>query len=322
MAKKLGLERINGKFRGKNILSLDQFSQKDLQIVFTKTRKLKENNPRKGLNLLKGNIVTLLFFEPSTRTFSSFAVAAKRLGAQTLELTDPMKVSSFVKGESMSDAIKVLNAYSDLLIIRHPVRGSLQIAADVSEVPVINAGDGIGEHPTQALLDLFTIHEKFGRLNNLAGLMAGDMLNGRTVHSLIRGLAKFPNNKIYLLSPRKLRLSKKDFENFQKQGIELAEIYKDSDIPKNLDFWYWTRVQKERFRSLKDYNWVKNKFVLSNKLIDRFAGKKTIFLHPLPRVGEILEEVDEDKRAVYLTDEIKNGMFVRMALLSLVLERK
>ena len=322
MAKKLGLERINGKFRGKNILSLDQFSQKDLQIVFTKTRKLKENNPRKGLNLLKGNIVTLLFFEPSTRTFSSFAVAAKRLGAQTLELTDPMKVSSFVKGESMSDAIKVLNAYSDLLIIRHPVRGSLQIAADVSEVPVINAGDGIGEHPTQALLDLFTIHEKFGRLNNLAGLMAGDMLNGRTVHSLIRGLAKFPNNKIYLLSPRKLRLSKKDFENFQKQGIELAEIYKDSDIPKNLDFWYWTRVQKERFRSLKDYNRVKNKFILNKKLIDKYAGKKTIFMHPLPRVGEILEEVDEDERAVNLSSEIKNGMFVRKALLSLGLERK
>lgn len=321
MANSIGTFLISQSYKGKDVISLDQFAQKDLQILFQKARRLKTNTNRAG-NLLKGNIVTLLFFEPSTRTFSSFSVAAKRLGAQTLELTDPMKVSSFVKGETLDDAIKTLNAYSDLLIIRHPLKGSLEKVALASDVPVISAGDGVGEHPTQALLDLFTIQEKAGRLENLVGLMTGDMLNGRTVHSLIRGLSKFKGNSIYLLSPRELRLDKKDFEDFAKRGIKITEIFDEKDIPRNADFWYWTRVQKERFKNLKGYNRIKNKFVLKKQIIDKHAGKKTIFMHPLPRVGEILEEVDSDPRALYLKDQLKNGLYVRMALLSLILGDK
>lgn len=321
MANSIGTFLISQSYKGKDVITLDQFAQKDLQILFQKARKLKINIKRAG-SLLKGNIVTLLFFEPSTRTFSSFSVAAKRLGAQTLELTDPMKVSSFVKGETLDDAIKTLNAYSDLLIIRHPIKGTLEKAALASDVPVINAGDGVGEHPTQALLDLFTIQEKAGRLENLVGLMAGDMLNGRTVHSLIRGLSKYKGNDIYLLSPKELRLDKKDLQSFAKKGIKITEIFDEKNIPKNADFWYWTRVQKERFKSLKGYNRVKNKFILKKQIIDKYAGEKTIFMHPLPRVGEILEEVDRDPRALYLKDQLKNGLYIRMALLSLVLGDK
>lgn len=321
MRKRVGFA-IEGDFRGKDILSLDQFTQKDLRILFKQARKLKNAINRKGaLNLLKGNIVTLLFFEPSTRTFSSFSAAVKRLDGQTLEFQDPLNSSSAVKGESFSDMIKTLSIYSDCLVIRHPIKGSLQTAADSSSKPVINAGDGVGEHPTQALLDLFTIQEKVGRLHSLTGLIAGDMLNGRTVHSLIRGLSKFANNKIFLLSPKELRLSAEEFAEFKKTETKLIEIFSEKDIPENADFWYWTRVQKERFNSLKEYNRVKNKFILNKKLIDKFAGKKTIFLHPLPRVVEISEEVDDDKRCLYLSDQIKNGMFVRMALLSLVLKK-
>ncbi|KKR76839.1 MAG: Aspartate carbamoyltransferase [Candidatus Levybacteria bacterium GW2011_GWA2_40_8] len=320
MAKKTGLDDLRGKFRGKDIISLDQFSTKDLQILFTKTRKLKNIILRSGsLDLLKGNIVTLLFFEPSTRTFSSFSASIKRLGGSTIEISDPMHTSSVVKGESLSDMIKTLSSYSDCLIIRHPIKGSLQIAAQASDKPVINAGDGVGEHPTQALLDLFTIQENIGRLNNLVGLIAGDMLNGRTVHSLIRGLSKFNNNKIFLLSPKELKLHRDEFDLLTKQGIKLIEINSTKDVPKNADFWYWTRVQKERFSNLRSYNRVKNKFILKPPLIKKFAGKNTIFMHPLPRVSEISVEVDEDPRALYLSEQLKNGMFVRMALLSLVL---
>ena len=319
MAKDLSLKHIGGKFKGKDILSLDQFSQKDLLTLFKHTRKLKKITPWSG-NLLKGNIVTLLFFEPSTRTFSSFSASVKRLGGNTLEIHDP-SVTSVSKGESFEDTIKVLQTYSDCLVIRHPVVGSALKAALASNIPVINAGDGIGEHPTQALLDLFTIYENFGRLDGLTGLLAGDMLNGRTVHSLIRGLSKFKNNTAYLLSPKELRLSRPDFKIFSKSGIKLIEIISEREIPKNANFWYWTRVQKERFKSLNSYNRVKNKFVLNKKIIDRFAGKNTIFMHPLPRVGEIEGEEDGDTRALYLSDQVRNGLYVRMAILALVLGR-
>jgi aspartate carbamoyltransferase catalytic subunit len=166
---------------------------------------------------------------------------------------------------------------------------------------------------------MFTIFEHSKKLENLTGVMAGDMLNGRTVHSLIRGFSKYKNNTLYLLSPKELKLSKQDMANFKKANIKLIEIDSEKDMPKNADFWYWTRVQKERFKNLKEYERVKNRFILNKKLIDERAGKNTIFMHPLPRIGEITPEVDLDPRAQYLRSEVRNGMYIRMALLSLIL---
>lgn len=319
MATKPGLEKISGKFKGKDILSIDQFSSSDFSLLFKKVKKMKDiARNAKSSKILAGNMVTLIFFEPSSRTFSSFSAAIKQLGGSTVEITDT-KNSSISKGETLEDTIRVFEAYSDAIIIRHKEPGTAQKAADAAKIPVINAGDGIGEHPTQALLDLYTIFENKKKLNGLTGIMAGDMLNGRTVHSLIRGLSKYKNNKLYLLSPKSLKLDARDLKTFKNAGIQIFEITDYKDIPKNADFWYWTRVQKERFKSLKEYERVKNKFILDNKLIKERAGKDTIFMHPLPRVGEILPEVDSSPRALYLRSEIRNGMYVRMALVSLVL---
>ena len=328
----MGLTPINGKFKGKDILSLDQFSPKDISILFKKTKIMKDiGKNAKPSTLLSGNIVTLIFYEPSSRTFNSFSAAVKQLGGQTLEVLDPQHFSSVSKGETLEDTMKVFEAYCDAIVIRHPTAGTAEKAAEAAEnVAVINAGDGIGEHPTQALLDLYTIFEHSKRLNKLVGVMAGDMLNGRTVHSLIRGLSKYQNNRLYLLSPKELRLNPSDRKLFEKSAshsashpggvkLKIYEIDSEKDIPRNADFWYWTRVQKERFKSEKEYLKVKNKFILNNKLIKEKAGKNTIFMHPLPRVGEILSEVDQNKNAVYLRSEIRNGMYIRMALVALVL---
>lgn len=310
--------KIDGKFKGKDILSLTQFSTQDLQQLFRLTKKIKSSHNYPPS--LRGKLITLLFYEPSSRTFGSFAAAVKRLGGNTIDILDPKTFSSVSKGETLEDTIKVFQSYSDAIVIRHPEIGAAQKAANAADISVINAGDGAGEHPTQALLDIFTIYENCKKLDNLTGVIAGDILNGRTVHSLIKGLAKFRKNTIYLLSPKSLKLTRQEHQEFS-QNIKLIEIEKEQDLPKNADFWYWTRVQKERFQSLDDYDKVKHQFIVTKKLMGEYAGNKTILMHPLPRVGEILEEVDDDPRSLYLKTQVKNGMFVRMALLSLVLGR-
>lgn len=316
------LTKISGNFKGKDIISLDQFSPKDLKIVFSHAIKMKKIAVNaKSSKLLEGNIVVLIFYEPSSRTFGSFSASVKQLGGQTVEILNPREFSSVSKGETLEDTIRAFEAYSDLIIIRHPETGNVLKAADAAAfIPVINAGDGgKGEHPTQALLDLFTIHEKFGKLDNLIGVAAGDILHGRTVKSLIRGLSLYPNNTLYLLSPKELKLSKEDYTDFTKRGIKLIEIDNEKDIPKNAHFWYWTRTQKERFENLNEYEKVKNKFIVTKKMLDNYGNKNIVLMHPLPRVGEIKTEVDSDPRAIYLKSQIRNGMYVRMALLALVL---
>lgn len=312
---------INGNFKGKDILSISQFAPKDLFILFKHAQKMKKIALNaKPSNILLGNIITLLFYEPSSRTFGSFGAAIKQLGGQTVEIQDPQHFSSVSKGETLEDTIRVFEAYTDAVVIRHPITGTAQIAADVAKiVPIINAGDGIGEHPTQSLLDLLTIYDKHQRLDHLTGLIAGDLLNGRTVHSLLRGLAKFKSNTMYLLSPKSLQLSKEYMEEFTRAGVKLVVITSEKDIPKNCDFWYWTRVQKERFTNLKDYEKVKNTFIVTKELFETHAGTHTILMHPLPRVGEIHTQLDDDPRAVYLRTQIRNGVYIRMALLALVL---
>ncbi len=316
------LQLINGNFKNKDIVSLEQFDQNSIKVLFKEVIRIKRTAPKKLLNILKGKIISLLFFEPSTRTFSSHTVAAKRLGAQTIEHQNPLQTSSIIKGETIEDMIKVVEQYSDAIVIRHPMVGTAQKSADVANIPIINAGDGIGEHPTQALMDIFTIFEKHKKLFGLKGLIVGDLLNGRTVHSLIRGLAIFPKNTLYLLSPKKLQLSKDDLEDAKKRKIKLVEIKSYQEIPQDCHFWYWTRVQKERFTDKKEYEKLKLNFVLTKKLVQEKAGKNTLLMHPLPRVGEIESLVDADPRAIYLTTQIKNGMWVRMGLLKLVLSSK
>lgn len=314
------LNPIKGNFRGKDVVSLSQFDRKSVEILFRHVSKLKKTPTLKLLKHMHGNVAGLIFFEPSTRTFSSNKAAFVRLGGQTIDHQNPLATSSAVKGESIEDMVKMLEQYCDIIVIRHPVKGTLEKAADAAEIPVINAGDGIGEHPTQALLDMFTIYEKFGKLTGLKGLMAGDMLNGRTVHSLIRGLSIFPGNTIYLLSPKQLKLSREEFALYTKRGIRLVEISSTREIPADCHFWYWTRVQKERFASKKEYEKLKLSFVLTKKLVAEKAGKNTLLMHPLPRVGEIETDVDSDNRAVYLNVEPKNGMYLRMGLFSLILK--
>lgn len=274
----------------------------------------------KPSGILAGKIVVLLFYEPSSRTLGSFSAAIKQLGGHTVVIRDPQHFSSVSKGETFEDTVRTFEAYSDAIVLRHPHVGAAQNAADTAlYVPIINAGDGIGEHPTQALLDTYTIYEKFGKLNNLKGVLAGDMLNGRTIKSLIRALSLYSDNTFYLLSPKELQLPRETFNKLSERGVKLIEIFDEKDMPKDADFWYWTRVQKERFSSLEKYEKVKNKFIVTKNLVKNYARKDTIIMHPLPRVGEIEEAVDEDERAVYLRSQIRNGMYVRMALLALIL---
>lgn len=266
--------------------------------------------------------MTLLFFEPSSRTFSSFAAAVKKLGGMTIEYQNPLQTSSSVKGETIEDTFQVFENYSDAIVMRHYQKGTLQKAADAVSIPVINAGDGIGEHPTQALLDAYTIFNNTKKLDGLTGLMAGDMLNGRTVHSLLQLLSLYKNNTIYLLSPKQLKLENEFKRHIEERGVKLIEISSQNEIPITCDFWYWTRVQKERFTDKGEYEKLKHSFVLTQKLLSEKGNKKLILMHPLPRVGEIETQVDSDPRALYLTTQVKNGMYIRMALLSMIFGKK
>ncbi|MBI2032906.1 MAG: aspartate carbamoyltransferase [Candidatus Levybacteria bacterium] len=323
MAASKGIATINGVFKGKDIISLNQFSQKDLMLLFSYVPEMKKiatsQTPSK---LLEGTITTLLFYEPSSRTFGSFNASVKRLGGQTVDIINPQQFSSVVKGETLEDTVRVFEAYSNAIVIRHPEKGAAAIAASYcKEIPVINAGDGIGEHPTQALLDLYTLYDTFGRLDNLTGLLAGDALNSRTIHSLAAGLSLFKKTTVYILSPDILKFPKDLLVSLRKKGLKIIEITDETDIPKTCNFWYWTRVQKERFSSVKEYEKVKSQFVVTPLLMKKYANKDMILMDPLPRVKTIDTRLDRDPRSVYLRSQIRNGMYIRMALLGLVLGR-
>ncbi|HVU69541.1 MAG TPA: aspartate carbamoyltransferase [Ktedonobacteraceae bacterium] len=316
------VEVIQGNFYGKDIVSLDQFTVEDLFTVFHLARQMKELVQRsEPSQILAGKIISLLFFEPSSRTFASFASAVKRLGGQTLDIQNPETVTSVHKGETFEDTIRVFEAYSDAIVLRHPRSGAARAAAEAAQfVPLVNAGDGTNEHPTQTLLDLCTLYERFGRLDHLTGLLAGDALNSRTMHSLMRGLSLFPGNRLYILAPQKLRLTRDDYVHIPSRGVELIELSDVNEIPPECHFWYWTRIQKERFSSLDEYyELAAGKFVVTPELLTRRASKDMILLDPLPRVGTIDSAVDQDERAVYLRSQIRNGLYTRMALLALLL---
>lgn len=314
------IQNINGDFKNKDIVSLNQFDRKSVEMVFKTTIKIKKTKTEDLLKILRGKVVSLLFFEPSTRTFSSHTAAAKRLGAQTIEHQNPMQTSSVVKGETIEDMTKIMEQYSDAIVMRHPIIGTVEKAANVADIPVINAGDGAGEHPTQALLDSFTIYEKFGTLENLKGLFCGDFKYGRALRSLLKLLSMYKNNTFYLLSPKELRLTKEELESYKNKGLNLIEINSESEIPSDCNFWYWTRIQKERFKADKSKKI--SMPMLSPELLARKGNKKMIVMHVLPRIDEVDKRIDSDPRCIFLTTQAKNGMYVRMALLKLILNDK
>jgi aspartate carbamoyltransferase catalytic subunit len=303
---------------GQDILSVDQFDRDALSYIFTRSQEMRELVERVGgCDLLKGYVLACLFYEPSTRTSASFIAAMDRLGGGVIPITQGVQFSSVSKGESLPDTIRTLEQYSDVIVLRHPELGSAKLAADYASVPIINAGDGAGEHPTQALLDLFTIREELGRIDGLKVAMVGDLRYGRTVHSLTRLLMQYDNISLRFVSPDILRLPMALMNEIIDRGVKVRETYDVADVIENADVLYVTRIQKERFSDPKQYEEVKDCYEITTELMTR-AKQKMIIMHPLPRVGEIHYRVDDDPRAAYFR-QVKNGMYVRMALLAAVL---
>ncbi|MGC9395771.1 MAG: aspartate carbamoyltransferase [Anaerolineae bacterium] len=303
---------------GHDVISVDQFDRDTLSYIFTRSQEMRELVARVGgCDLLKGYVLACLFYEPSTRTSASFIAAMERLGGGIIPITQGVQFSSVSKGESLPDTIRTLEQYADVIVLRHPEIGSAQLAADYASVPVINAGDGTGEHPTQALLDLFTIREELGRIDGLKIAMVGDLRYGRTVHSLTRLLMQYDDVSLRFVSPEILRLPMALMNELIDRGIKVRETHDVADVIENADVLYVTRIQKERFSDPKQYEEVKDCYEITMELMTR-AKEKMVVMHPLPRVGEIHYHVDDDPRAAYFR-QVKNGMYVRMALLAAVL---
>lgn len=277
----------------------------------------KPHNPR-FQTLLKGKLLATVFYEPSTRTRFSFESAMFRLGGEVISTESAGHFSSAMKGETLEDTIRVVSSYVDAIALRHPEIGAAEKAARVSAVPIINAGDGAGEHPTQALLDLYTIKTELQRMDTFSIALVGDLLNSRTIHSLIHLLCLCKHVRVFLISPKKLKLPRYYKNLLHKHAILYQERETlDGALPL-VDVLYVTRVQKERFSSMKLYNSIKDSFVIDRKTLAALP-KKAIIMHPLQRVHEIKDEVDSDVRAAYFR-QAENGLYIRMALLSMILK--
>jgi aspartate carbamoyltransferase len=311
----LGDQRT-GRLYGKDVLSVAQFCRDDLEYVFGVAEAMRTMVAHIGtFDLLKGKILANLFYEPSTRTSSSFAAAMERLGGSVIQINE-VKYSSVAKGESLPDTIRTLESYADVIVLRHPETGSAAIAAEFARKPIINAGDGIGEHPTQALLDLFTIREELGTIDGLTVTMLGDLRYGRTVHSLAR-LLSLHDVRLNYVSPEILRMPADLVEQLSAKGVRQAEYDTLDPVMADTDVLYVTRVQKERFTDMSEYEAVKDAYVITPETMARFRTRMAL-MHPLPRVGEIAPEVDSDPRAAYFR-QMEYGLYVRMALLAMVL---
>ena len=301
---------------GKSILSVKQFSRQDLMYIFEVAHEMREMVERIGaFDLLKGKILANLFYEPSTRTASSFTAAMERLGGSVIPINE-VKYSSVAKGESLPDTVRSLECYADVVVLRHPEVGASALAAKYARKPIINGGDGVGEHPTQALLDLFTIMEELGQADGLTVTLLGDLKNGRTVHSLSRLLSLF-DVRLNYVSPEILRMPPEIIAELDEKSIPQQEYQSlEAALPES-DVLYVTRVQKERFDDPQAYEKVKGAYVITPETMER-AKETMIVMHPLPRVGEISMELDDDPRAAYFR-QMEYGMYVRMALLAMVL---
>jgi aspartate carbamoyltransferase catalytic subunit len=309
-------DQRGAQFYGKDILSVNQFSREDVEYIFGVAKEMREMVTRIGtFDLLKGKILANLFYEPSTRTSSSFTSAMERLGGSVIPINE-VRYSSVSKGESLPDTVRTLECYADVIVIRHPEMGAAALAAKYARKPIINAGDGVGEHPTQALLDLFTIVSELGNVDNLTITMLGDLKYGRTVHSLSRLLTLF-KVKLNYVSPEILRMPPEIITELKGKGMIQSEYNTLDPVLSKTDVLYVTRVQKERFADEKEYESVKGSFIIDPDVMEQ-AKDKMIVMHPLPRVGEISMEMDDDPRAAYFR-QMEYGLYVRMALLAMVL---
>ena len=301
-------------FEGRNILSISDFSKEDLLRIIEAARKI-DDSMDSYAPVLRGKIVSTLFFEASTRTRMSFQAAMQRMGGSVIGFSDA-SASSMKKGESIADTIKVVSGYCDVIVMRHPEEGSVAKAAMHAEVPIINAGDGSNEHPSQTMLDIYTIMKERGSLEGLKIGFVGDLKYGRTVHSLVTALSHF-GPEFYFISPDQLKMPPSYLEDLKRKNITYFEENDLAKLREKLDVVYATRIQKERFATDEEYEKAKKGYILDRSLIG-YIKEEGMILHPLPRVDELNPELDKFKQSRYFK-QAHNGIPLRMALLGLVL---
>ncbi len=300
----------------KDLISITDYSVKDYLRIMDLAAEF-EANPNQ--DLMKGKVVASLFFEPSTRTRLSFETAISRLGGRIIGVSDPGS-SSVSKGETLHDTIKMVSNYADLIVMRHPLEGAARYASEVSTVPVINAGDGANQHPTQTLLDMYSILKTQGRLSNLNIFMVGDLKYGRTVHSLLMALSEFEGQIFNFVAPEELAIPEEYKIYLREKGIRFYEHREFNEIISEADIIYMTRVQKERFSDPIEYEKVKNVYILREKMLQSTKSNVRV-LHPLPRVNEIHPDVDKSSKAYYF-EQARNGVYTREAIIADILGLK
>ncbi len=299
--------------KNKSLVSIDDYGREDYLKIIEKAAEFEKNPVQK---ILDGKVVATLFFEPSTRTRLSFESAVNKLGGRIIGFTDAAS-SSVQKGESLKDTIKTVANYSDLIVMRHPIEGSARYASEVSNVPIVNAGDGANQHPTQTLLDLYSIYKTQGTLENLNIFLVGDLKYGRTVHSLLMALSHF-NPTFNFISPKSLRMPDEYKLYLDSKGIPYYEHEDFTQYIKDADIVYMTRVQRERFSDSIEYEKVKDVYILRNDMLEGTKDNLKV-LHPLPRVNEISTDVDDNPKAYYF-EQALNGVYTRQAIIATILD--
>jgi len=317
----LSTQYTGGNMKLKHIISTKQFDRRILEEIFAVADRMADMDRKNACDTsLNCKIMASLFYEPSTRTRFSFEAGMMKLGGQVISTENASQFSSAAKGETLEDSIKVVSGFVDIIVLRHPEEGAAARAAKVSSVPIINGGDGKGEHPSQAAYDLYTILKEHKKVDGLHIGMVGDLLNGRTIHSLIHLLIMYPRIKLSFCAPQELALPETYRALLKKAEVVFKEYTDLQPMLGTVDVLYVTRIQKERFHSAQEYDRLKHIYVVDKKSLQKMK-KKSIIMHPLPRVGEISQEVDADPRAAYFR-QAQNGLYVRMALLEMLLNKK
>lgn len=305
----------NTNLKNRSLISISDYTKEEFIKILDLAEEFEEN-PRQ--DLLKGHVIASLFFEPSTRTRLSFESAISQLGGKIVGFTDASS-SSTSKGESLRDTILTVCNYTDLIVMRHPIDGSSRLASEVGSIPIINAGDGANQHPTQCMLDLYSIRKTQGKLDNLKIALVGDLKYGRTVHSLVEAMCNF-NAEFHLVSPVELKLPSSVKRHIKDANLEYFQYTELEDVMKTADIVYMTRIQRERFSDPMEYEKVKDSYVMNRAMLEGSKDNMRV-LHPLPRVNEITEDVDADPKAYYF-QQAQNGVYVRQALLTAILGLK
>jgi aspartate carbamoyltransferase catalytic subunit len=303
-----------------HVIEAQQFDPPVINNLFEVSAEMEKLVASGGTDDYRSRLMATLFYEPSTRTRFSFEAAMHRLGGRVISTENAAEFSSVAKGETLEDTIRIMNGYVDVIVLRHSEVGTAKRAAAVSQVPIINAGDGVGQHPTQALLDLYTIQKEIGSIDGLKIAMVGDLAQGRTVRSLAYLLSKFEDTKMYFVAPHLLKMKEDILEHLRERGSWFAEETTLDRVLPEVDVVYQTRVQKERFGDrIADYESCRGIYIINQNSL-RLMKPNAIIMHPLPRLEEIAMEVDQDRRAAYFR-QAQNGLFVRMALLTALLSK-